>query len=108
MIDRIKIARLPDGRLAYATFDTRAQDEGKDYGCRVKHYIYRDEEHGAYWHERVYLSHIAEPGWSHFDRILVSERKFWGKVRLVRYRDASLPETWKAVAECIKVMEGEL
>ena len=107
MIGKIKIARLPDGKLAYATFDTRNQAEGKDHGCRVKHYIYKDTESGGYWHERVYLSHVAEAEWTYYDRILVSKRKFWGKVRLVRLRDACLPETWLAIAQCINILEDK-
>ena len=107
MIEKIKIARLPDGTLAYARFDTLNKTEGKDFGCRVKHYIYKDEETGAYWHERVYLTHYALRPRKTF-KMIVSKRKFWGKVRLVRYRDVSLPETWIAIAQCVEILEKKI
>lgn len=103
MIDKITIVRLPDGKFAYARFETRNEQVGADFGCRVKHYIYKDEETRAYWHERVYLSRIAKPKKTY--TVSIEKRKFWGKVRLVKYRSACLPETWAAVAQCVTFME---
>ena len=104
MIKQIKIFQYPDGTISRATFDTINQMEGPDFGCRVKHNIYRDSEHSnVFWHERVYLSRSAEYMDATFTEY-VSERKFFGKVRLVQYRDACTVETWLAVAQCVSIL----
>ena len=99
MIKQIKICRYPN--VTCASFDTYAQSDNADKGRRVKHYIYKDEKGNAYWHERRYLSSIAKPEWSDGRYIYVSERLFFGKVRLVCHRDACLPETWMAIGRAV-------
>ena len=103
MIKQIKIYQYSN--ITIATFDTYCQDDNADKGRRVKHYIYKDKDSNAYWHEVRYLSAIAKPEWSYGNYIYVSERLFFGKVRLVRYRDACLPETWMAIGQAVSQME---
>ena len=105
MVSKITFIRLPDNSFYCAKFDTLNARPGEDFGCRVKHYIYKDEETGAYWHERVWLSRQKVRPKRTFETI-VSKRKFWGKVRLIKHREACMPETWDAVAQIVKVMEG--
>ena len=103
MIKQIKICKYPN--ITIATFDTYAQDDNADKGRRVKHYIYKDKDSNAYWHERRYLSAIAKPKWSYGGYVSVSERLFFGKVRLVCHRDACLPETWMAIGQSVSQLE---
>ena len=103
MIKQIKICQYRN--IAIATFDTYNQGGGADNGRRVKHYIYKDDKTNAYWHERRYLSSEAEPEWSDGRYIFVSERLFFGKVRLVCHRDACLTETWMAIGQAVSQLE---
>ena len=104
MIKQIKIHQYPN--ITFATFDTYNQADNADNGRRVKHYIYKDDKTNAYWHEVRYLSAIAKPEWSYGNYIYVSERLFFGKVRLVRYRNACLPETWMAIGQAVSHLES--
>lgn len=104
MIKQIKIHQYPN--INIATFDTYNQADNADKGRRVKHYIYKDDKTNAYWHERRYLSSIDKPELSDGMYILVSERLFFGKVRLVCYRDACLPETWMAIGRAVSHLES--
>ena len=106
MTQKVKIFCLPDGTPVGATFSTTNQAEGPDYGRRVKHNIYRDrEDPRLWWHERVWLSRrrYTKPTCLMF----VSKRKFFGKVRLVMYRDGCLADTWRTIADSITVMESK-
>lgn len=88
---------------AIARFETIAEDE-PNKGRRVKHYVYQDNETRAFWHERRYLvSKDVKP--IHNYDIDISDRVFWGKVRLLKHRDACLPETWAAIAIAIENIE---
>ena len=104
MIHKIKILNYRNAVVA--SFDTYIQDDGADKGRRAKHYVYKDEKANCYWHERRYLSSIAKPEWSYGEYVLVSERVFFGKLRLVIHRDACMPETWLAIAQSIQHIEG--
>lgn len=102
--NRIKIIIYKDG--AFATFNTRIVSENTDNGRRVKHIVYKDKELNAYWHQINFLSSgPIEPIKSIEE--FVSERVFWGKVRLVKKRVCLLPETWAktvmAVNELVKL-----
>lgn len=101
MIKQIKIFVGSDGVPSHAIFDTANAAEGPDKGRRVKHIIYEDaDQPGLFWHERACLVHDAkyqEPTSTEF----ISEREFFGKVRLVKFRDGALAETWAAVAQCV-------
>ena len=105
IIQKIKIANNPDGTFCYATFDTYCEAKGKDYGVRVKHYIYRDKESRAYWHERRYLTRYKSIRPKSRYNLYISERVFFGKVRYVKYRDCCLPETWDTIAQTIRYAE---
>lgn len=104
MIDKVTIHRCPN--VVYATFDTKNVGGGKDNGRRVKHIIYPDDKGLGYWHERRFLSEEALT----IDPIqdvdlIVSERVFFGKARLVRKRDLCIPDTWIAIGEIVKLLE---
>lgn len=98
MIKRIWIHIYRNGSAA--KFVTKAID-----GTKVKHFIYKDEETNAYWHERYYLDCNPEMKPTHTFTLDVSDRVFFGKARLVRYRDACLPETWNLVAGAVNKLE---
>ena len=105
MVDKVTIHRCPN--MVYASFDTEIVDECKDKGRRVHHLIYPDDEGLGYWHERRYLSEEAlqiEPIQG-FD-LVVSERVFFGKARLILKRDLCIPGTWMAIGETVKLLEG--
>ena len=105
MIEKVKIWRCPN--VVYASFDTKIVSEGKDKGRRVRHLIYPDDKGLGYWHERRYLSEEAltvEPT-QDFD-LIISERVFFGKARLVLKRDLCIPETWIAIGETVRRLEG--
>lgn len=104
--------RLETNLLIYknfivATFNTKNEVEGPDNGQRVKHYVYKDPDTRAFWHEKHFLTRIdVEP--VHESTMDVSDRRFWGKVRLVRMREIMLPETWQTIAFCVKeIMEKQ-
>lgn len=102
MIENMRILRYGNG-IIVARFETYSEDE-QHKGLRVKHYIYQDNDTRAYWHERRYLvSSDVKPIHTYYCDI--SERVFWGKVRLLKHRDACLPETWAAVATAIEHIE---
>lgn len=107
MVKKIKCFCSPDGILTHATFDTFNEQEGPDKGRRVKHYVYQDDENpNMYWHERVYLSEVADHAEKTYTEY-VSERVFFGKVRLVKVRDGCLIDTWRAVAQCVMALAGK-
>lgn len=102
---KIKICKYPNAIVA--RFNTRqgGDPRHKDYGTRVKHYVYEDPDFpGTYWHERVWLSRVQKYKKPTYTE-RVSERKFWGKVRLCRTRFICLKDTWKAVAQCVEHIE---
>lgn len=100
MIKEIKILRFDNCDVAM--FDTVSQG-GIDPGVRVKHRVFKDEETGAYWHEGTYLTQVLEPCSTYSE--YVSERQFWGKVRLVAFRDRFMPDTWRAIAQSVNHLE---
>ena len=94
MTQKVKIFCLPDGTPVKATFSTTNQAEGPDYGRRVKHNIYRDnEDPRVWWHERIWLS-----------------RRRYTKptcFMFVMYLDGCLADTWRTIADSITVMESK-
>lgn len=100
MIDKITFIEYLDTTIAI--FSTINQTEGPDKGTRVKHRVHKDEC-GWYWVEKTWLSKCLEPEYTSFT--YVSERKFFGKVRLAATRYACLPETWMAIADVVKQIE---
>lgn len=103
MIKNLRVCHYSNGDLV-AQFETRAEDDAYK-GQRVKHYVYQDVDSRGFWHERHYLDYNPEHGPVHTFTLDVSDRVFFGKARLVRYRDACLSETWAAVVEAIKAIE---
>ena len=104
MIKKVTICKCPD--IVYAKFDTKIASEGKDKGRRVRHLIYPDDEGLGYWHEYRYLSEEAltvKP--TREFNLVISERVFFGKARLVHKRYLCLPETWIAIGETIQRLE---
>lgn len=104
MIKKVTICKCPN--VVYAKFDTKITSECKDKGRRVRHLIYPDDEGLGYWHERRYLSEEAltvKPT-REFD-LIISERVFFGKARLVQTRHLCLPETWIAIGETVQCLE---
>lgn len=102
MIDKITIIKFGNG-VVVARFDTHQAGDPrhKDFGTRVKHYIYEDTDFpGTFWHERVWLSRVARYRKPTYIE-MTSERRFWGKVRLCRFRTLALQDTWMAVAQCV-------
>ena len=98
MIKKLRIVQYING--AVAQFETRSEDE-QFMDKKVKHYVYQDGETRGFWHERRYLiSSNIEP--IHDHNLDISDRVFWGKVRLLKYRDCCFPETWDAIATSIK------
>lgn len=107
MIKKVTIHRCPD--VVYASFDTKIVSECEDKGRRVRHLIYPDDEGLGYWHERMYLSKEAlavEPT-RKFD-LIISDRVFFGKARLVVRRDLCTPETWMTIGKTVQLLEGEM
>lgn len=101
MIENLRILRFANGIIAL--FETRSEDE-QYRGQRVKHYVYQNNETRGFWHERRYLvSSDVKP--IHNNILDISDRVFWGKVRLLKHRDCCLPETWAAIATSIKHIE---
>lgn len=102
MIDKIRIICYKNGeRIAH--FNTYAENNGHE-GQKVKHYVYQDKDTRGFWHERHYLvSSEVDP--VHTYECDISDRVFWGKVRLIRHRDACLPETWGAIAMAVEEIE---
>lgn len=99
--NRLKIYQYKDG--AIATFNTYIVSENTDNGRRVKHIVYKDKELNAYWHQITFLSSgPIEPIKSIEE--FVSERVFWGKVRLVEKRVCMLPETWMKIAHAVEIL----
>lgn len=104
MIKNVTICKCPN--VVYAKFDTKIESDGKDKGRRVRHLIYPDDEGLGYWHEMRYLSEDAltvKPT-RKFD-LVISERVFFGKARLVLKRDLCIPETWIAIGETVQRLE---
>ena len=98
----IKLFRYGSGRCK-AMFDTRNESDGPDNGCRVKHYIFRDENPNAFWHISVWLTRWMEP--MDTPHLYVSDRLFWGKVRLVVKTEIHLADTWKATSDIVNRIE---
>ena len=98
MIKWIKIRRYAN--LAVAWFDTKVAS-GKDKGRRVKHYVYKSKDGIGFWHEWHWLSsEDIEPEESY--DLIISERKFFGRFRLVKARVKFMPNTWAAIATSVE------
>lgn len=100
MID-VNIHTTPDGKMLYATFDTRLNGNGR----RAKHYICPNDK--GFCHVTHFLipkDEVSEYeiGW------YVSERVFFGKMRLVELIEDHLPETWMAIGETVKMFCKDL
>ncbi len=101
MIKKIKILQYPN--MTCARFETRVQNPGKDKGNRVIHYIYEDKDlPGAFWHEMHYLTRETDMAPVRTHEHYVSERVYWGKVRMVKHREWCMAETWGAIALSIE------
>ena len=97
----MRILRYKNNTIA--RFETIAEDKHNE-GKRVKHYVYQDDNTRAFWHERRYLV-SADTKPIHNYNIDISDRVYFGKVRLLKHRDGCLPETWAAVAMAIEHIE---
>ena len=100
----VKILVDKDGNKMKAMFNTTIVGDEPLNGRRAKHYIYKDEQYPFYWHEVLYLSEYGTP--EKTQNRIVSERKFFGKYRLIRERVAFRPETWELIAQIVKTMES--
>lgn len=99
-IRKIFLRPYKDGKIAYGVFYNKNQQPGPDFGRKVKHVIYQDDEQpNVWWHERIFLAHTKYHAPTYC--LWISKRKFFGKVRLVKERDGCLLETWQAVAATI-------
>ena len=101
MIDKIKIIKYLN--CAEARFDTTIHGDNPDKGARVKHRVFKCEDGPGYWEESTWLTRGLEPEQTEVS--FVSERQFFGKVRLAAKRVVFLPETWCAIAMAVNELE---
>lgn len=100
--EKIKILLYPNATVA--RFNTRIEGEGPDVGRRAKHWVYKAPNGPGYIHEIMFLTSLdTEPIDTGVE--FVSERIFWGKVRLVCQRQVFLPKTWDKINESVKQLE---
>ena len=107
MKDRINILIYRNGCVA--KFDSKIGCEASpDYGRRVKHYVFKDDRlPNAYIHiSRFLTTRIGADGLVSEGNVLVSERVFWGKFRLVETRDICLADTWNKIAYAVQEMQS--
>ncbi len=104
MIKTIKLVNYANKRLI-ARFETRLTSGGRDNGRRVKHIVFESPRtSGCYFHYYFFLTEELQPCDTH--SIAVSERLFFGKVRLCVRRDIFQKDTWLAISESIKALEN--
>lgn len=102
MKNKIFLYHYSDGALA--RFESRlGGPEGSPWrGRRVKHYVYRDKDDPeAYVHLTHYLTTELGDGGYSGDGIVVSDRVFWGKVRLVETLTFHQARTWCMIADAV-------
>lgn len=107
MKDGINIIIYRNGCMA--KFDSKiACNESPDYGRRVKHYIFKDDRlPNAYIHiSRFLTTRIGADGLVSEGNVLVSERVFWGKFRLVETFDNYMADTWNNIAYAVQEMQS--
>jgi len=105
MIQKIKIINYANKKRV-AMFDTHIVMDNRDKGRRVKHIVAEDDDMpGCYIHYQVFLT--EEIGPCNTGLLWVSERVFFGKVRLCVKREGYTKETWNAIAQCINYLSGE-
>lgn len=97
----VKIYKNPDGEALFATFDTSINGNGQ----RAKHYVFR--QGSGFTHCVHFLIPKDEVPEDSIGRD-VSERVFFGKMRLVELVENHLPETWIAIGEIVKMANVDL
>lgn len=106
VVTKVKLFTSPDRReVLYARFDTRLVGAGEGDPKRAKHVVYKDPNRECYVHYTHYLvpesiPPMNEPG------LLVSERVFFGKWRVVEETETHIPETWKTIGDIVDKMES--